>query len=119
MVEAADDGDYVYLRFPSIHPYKYSIGYSFRAPLPEFRSPFTRVSEEKEENDETEKPSEGQQLSGGTEVALNASIAGQLQRPRQPMKFVYEDGTEETKQVSIRDACQRTRLLIVCRLLCR
>lgn len=118
MVEAADDGDYVYLRFPSIHPYKYSMGYSFRAPLPEFRNLFTRVPEEKEEEDETKTPSE-EQPSGGPEVVLNASIAGQLQRPKQPMKFVYEDGTEETKQVGSRACLSGKRLLIICRLLCR
>ncbi|KAL1970751.1 hypothetical protein VTN77DRAFT_2585 [Rasamsonia byssochlamydoides] len=99
MVSAANDGDYVYLHFPTIRPYKFSIGYSFKAPLPEFRNLWTRDTEEKEDsgNETKDQPPSV----GGTEVVLNASINGKLQTPKQRVKFVYEDGTEEPKEVAL------------------
>jgi hypothetical protein len=98
MISVGDDEDQVYINVPTIRPYEYSIGYSFRTPLPDLGNLLTKTTEEKEDSSETE---EQPPSVGGPEVAFNASIHGALKSPRQNVKFVYEDGTEESRSVGV------------------
>jgi DnaJ family protein C protein 11 len=85
--------------FPTLSPSKFSVGYSFRTPLPRF----TRTDAEEEESSGVRQKSQlnESRLSPSPETVLviNASASGKLQTPKQKVQFTYPDGDQEVREV--------------------
>lgn len=103
MISPSDEEGSVLLSMPSIHPYRYSIGYSFRSPLPQFTPFWSKGKDENAEMDEeaTSADAAKQQRPKQTEVTFNASIGGKIATPKQKVKIEFEDGEQEITEVSI------------------
>ena len=110
MISAVENEDYVYLHFPSLRPSSYSIGYSFKAPLPAISNLFGGI-DEIENRDEEREPRDSQYdrdknsththqpTSEVGEITFTASVAGQIRTPTRTFNLTYEDGTTKTEDV--------------------
>ena len=82
----------------TMSPSKFSIGYSFRTPLPSF---LRRDAEEDRPIVAKRNPLYDSPLSPSpdTVLVISANASGTLQTPRQKMQFKYTDGSHEIKEV--------------------
>jgi hypothetical protein len=103
MISPSDQEGLVFLSIPSIHPYKYSIGYTFRSALPQFTSFWSTAKDENDELDEEAPSANAAKLQKlkQTEVNFSASIGGNIATPKQKVNLEFEDGREETTEVSV------------------
>jgi DnaJ family protein C protein 11 len=113
MISTVENEDSIYLHFPSLHPTSYSIGYSFKAPLPAISNLFSGIDEKEEiESGDEERGPRGSQYdrdensthtnqstSEVGEISFAASVGGQIRTPTRTFDLTYEDGSTETKDV--------------------
>jgi DnaJ homolog subfamily C member 11 len=113
MISTVESEDSIYLHFPSLHPTSYSIGYSFKAPLPAISNLFSGIDEKEEiESGDEERGPRGSQYdrdensthtnqstSEVGEISFTASVGGQIRTPTRTFDLTYEDGSTETKDV--------------------
>jgi DnaJ homolog subfamily C member 11 len=119
MLTPSENGDFVYLRLPALRPTSYSVGYSFKTPLPAFRSFWSSIDEQTEAYSEAKTTLEnGQFASEGSEVTFSATVAGKLRTPTRQIELMYEDGSKEIQDVLCAYNRWLQRLLICLSFLC-
>jgi DnaJ family protein C protein 11 len=115
MISTVENEDSIYLHFPSLHPTSYSIGYSFKAPLPAISNLFSGIDEKEEiESGDEERGPRGSQYdrdensthtnqstSEVGEISFAASVGGQIRTPTRTFDLTYEDGSTETKDLPL------------------
>ena len=87
---------------PSLQPSSYAIGYTFKAPFPTPSGILGKmVSEDDDEDEADENPEKGAYEDAfETQLALNASISGEVEHLVQEAQLRYEDGWEDKAEVS-------------------
>lgn len=103
MFDAEDDDGPVYLCVPTVKASSYSLGYNFKIPLPPLKEFWIWRSEEISGEGETPNGDDNQ-LEAEQEphpvLAINASLGGKLQHPKQRIKVENEE-TGETELVEV------------------
>lgn len=102
MVELSDDRKEFFVHVPSLQPSSYAIGYTFKAPFPTPSGILGKmVSEDDDEDEADENPEKGAYEDAfETQLALNASISGEVEHLVQEAQLRYEDGWEDKAEVS-------------------
>ncbi|RAL01898.1 J domain-containing protein [Aspergillus ibericus CBS 121593] len=99
-VHVDDEGEITSFRTPSLKLSAFSLGYSFRAPMPTMELLFGKKEREDEDEggDEASKPFMHDE-EDDMELVFNAGIAGRVSRPRRNVAFEQLDGTLEERSV--------------------
>ncbi|OJJ32963.1 hypothetical protein ASPWEDRAFT_53028 [Aspergillus wentii DTO 134E9] len=105
MITVDEEESEVYFHVPSLQPSSYAVSYTFNAPFPTSRL-FLGDSVEEEDVEEGDEGGDKQTGKHGpyeteTDMAIHASITGNIHQREQAVKLLLEDGTEEETKVRI------------------
>ena len=93
----------MYIQMPSPKPSAFSVGFSFRTPMPTMELLLGEKEGGDEDGDEDEEGFKASRPSmeddDDTGLVINAGITGQIGQPHQDATFKLPDGTVEEQQV--------------------